>query len=276
VEGEHGKVDFLKQMPVHAEVTVYALTDVESPVEREVEFLAGSDDSLTVWLNGQKIFEDLGDHGWKFDAYRFKGKLKEGKNVLLAKIGQHGGDWAFSVAVPAAQKGRLFESKPKKLDPAAYEAFAVKNAGDVERGRKLFFDVKGVACTKCHKVKNEGAGDVGPDLASVGAKYGRAFLIESVLYPSKQILDGYKQTIVVTKDGQVLSGIVRGDTAEELTLIDAEGKKHVVPKAKIDEVQLSDKSLMPEGLNTGLSLQDFADVIGYLESLKEKPPEPKK
>jgi putative membrane-bound dehydrogenase-like protein len=276
VEGEHGKVDFLKQMPVHSDVTVYALTDVESPVEREVEFLGGSDDSLTVWLNGQKIFEDLTDHGWKFDAYRFKGKLKEGKNVLLAKIGQHGGDWAFSVAVPAAQKGRLFESKPKKLDPAAYEAFALKNTGDVERGKKLFLDVKGLACTKCHKVKNEGTGDVGPDLASVGAKYNRAFLIESVLYPSKQILDGYKQTIVVTKDGKVLSGIVRGDTPQELTLIDAEGKKHVVPKANIDEVQLSEKSLMPEGLNTGLSLQDFADVIGYLESLKEKPPEPKK
>jgi len=28
-------------------------------------------------------------------------------------------------------------------------------------------------------------------------------------------------------------------------------------------------SLMPEGLNTGLSLQDFADIVAYLESLKE-------
>ena len=26
---------------------------------------------------------------------------------------------------------------------------------------------------------------------------------------------------------------------------------------------------MPEGLNTGLSLQDFADIVSYLESLKD-------
>jgi hypothetical protein len=28
---------------------------------------------------------------------------------------------------------------------------------------------------------------------------------------------------------------------------------------------------MPEGLNTGLSLRDFADIVNYLESLKEAP-----
>jgi len=38
-------------------------------------------------------------------------------------------------------------------------------------------------------------GEVGPDLTGVGLKYGRDHFIESVLYPSAKILDGYKQTM---------------------------------------------------------------------------------
>jgi len=44
-----------------------------------------------------------------------------------------------------------------------------------------------------------------------------------------------------------------------------------VRKPEIDQRKESELSLMPEGLNTGLSLQDFADIVSYLESLKEAP-----
>jgi len=114
-------------------------------------------------------------------------------------------------------------------------------------------------------------GDVGPDLTGVGVKYGRDHFVESVLYPSAKILDGYKQTMVLTKGGIVLAGRFMGETPDELNLMDAEGKRHAVRKADIDQRKESDLSLMPEGLNTGLSLQDFADIVIYLESLKEPP-----
>ena len=275
VEAATGRVNLTSQMTAHTDVNCYAVTEIDSPAEREVELLGGSDDYLTVWVNGKKVFEDLTDKGWKADQYRIRATLKAGKNIIVAKCGNHGGGWEFSLSLPTAKKGKLFDTVVKKLDPKAYDAFALKNKGDAEHGRKMFFDLKGVACAKCHKVRNEGS-DVGPDLASVGGKYNRAQLIESLLFPSKQILDGYRQTIVGMSDGRILSGIVRGDTPEELTLIDAEGKKHVLPKKQIEEAKLSDLSLMPEGLNTGMSLQDFADVIAFLESLKDKPIEPKK
>jgi hypothetical protein len=35
---------------------------------------------------------------------------------------------------------------------------------------------------------------------------------------------------------------------------------------------VSELSLMPEGLHTGLKPQEFADLISYLQSLKEPPP----
>jgi putative membrane-bound dehydrogenase-like protein len=270
VSGEHAKVDLGNQMSIHDDSTAYAVTELESPAERSVEFVAGSDDTLTVWLNGRKIFEDLNNHGWTWDAYHFRGTLKAGKNLILVKCANAGGGWEFSLAVPPARQGRLFEAKPQKLDPKAYAEFARKNAGDAARGKSLFSDPKGVACIKCHKVHGEG-GEVGPDLTGVGLKYARDHFIESILYPSLKILDGYKQTLVLTKSGVVVAGRSLGDTAEELTLLDAEGKRHVIRKSEIDQRREADLSLMPEGLNTGLSLQDFADIVGYLESLKDAP-----
>jgi putative membrane-bound dehydrogenase-like protein len=268
VSNAQGMVNLRQQMTIPDESTAYAVAELDSPAERTVEFVAGSDDTMTVWLNGKKLFEDLNNHGWKWDAYRFRGTLKAGRNLILVKCSNTGGGWEFSLAYPAPREGRLFEAKPQKLDPKAYAEFARKTSGDAARGRALFADAKGVACIKCHKVNGEG-GDVGPDLTGVGVKYGKDHFIESMLYPSAKILDGYKQTMVLTRSGVVTAGRFMGETAEELTLMDAEGKRHAVRKGDIDQRKESDLSLMPEGLNTGLSLQDFADIVVYLESLKD-------
>ena len=112
---------------------------------------------------------------------------------------------------------------------------------------------------------------MGPDLTGVGIKYGRDHFVESILYPSAKILDGYKQTVVLTKSGDVKSGRFMGETADELTLMDAEGKKLAIRKGDLEGRKEAELSLMPEGLNAGLSLQDFADVVAYLESLREAP-----
>ncbi|HVR84506.1 MAG TPA: HEAT repeat domain-containing protein, partial [Planctomycetota bacterium] len=270
ISNERGQVNLRNQMSIPDEATAYAVTELESPGERAVEFVAGSDDTLTVWLNGQKIFEDLNNHGWTWDAFHFRGTLRAGKNLILVKCANASGGWEFSLAYPAPRQGRLFEAKPQKLDPRAYQEFAKKTAGDAARGKALFSDPKGVACIKCHRVTGEG-GEVGPDLTGVGLKYGKDHFIESVLYPSAKILDGYQQTMVLTRSGVVVAGRLLGDSGEEITLLDAEGKRHVVKKSEIDQRKQSELSLMPEGLNTGLSLQDFADIISFLESLKEAP-----
>ncbi|MBI3856382.1 MAG: c-type cytochrome, partial [Planctomycetes bacterium] len=270
ISNEQGMVDLGNQMAIRDESTAYALTELQSPAERAVEFVAGSDDTMTVWLNGKKLFEDLNNHGWKWDAYHFRGTLQAGRNLILVKCANTGGGWQFSLAYPAPRTGRLFEAKPVKLDPKTYAEFAKKTPGDAARGRALFADTKGVACIKCHKINGEG-GDVGPDMTGVGLKYGRDHFIESVLYPSAKILDGYKQTMVLTKSGVVTAGRFMGETAEELLLMDAEGKRHALKKSEIDQRKESELSLMPEGLNTGLSLQDFADIVAYLETLKEPP-----
>jgi hypothetical protein len=46
---------------------------------------------------------------------------------------------------------------------------------------------------------------------------------------------------------------------------------HKIAASDIDEKSRSPVSLMPDGLKDGLTLEDFADIVAYLESLKQQP-----
>ena len=93
-------------------------------------------------------------------------------------------------------------------------------------------------------------------------------LIDEVLYPSKNILDGYESFAVELTNGRVFTGIIRSETADELTLIDAAGAKQVIKLTDVDNKKKTGKSVMPDGLQGGLTPVDFADLIGFLETLR--------
>ena len=84
--------------------------------------------------------------------------------------------------------------------------------------------------------------------------------------------EGYQQIVVETKDGDETSGALKADTADGLTLVDATGQTRFVPRASIVNRRTSNLSLMPEGLQVGLTLDEFADLVAFLESRKTDPP----
>jgi putative heme-binding domain-containing protein len=162
-------------------------------------------------------------------------------------------------------------TRPAKGTPApdlrSYAEYAREHMGNAVRGRERFFDREGAACARCHRVRNEG-GDIGPDLSDVGGKYERALLIESVLEPSRQIVEGYRATIIATVDGRIVSGIVKEESDKEIALLDAGGRRRTVPTNEIEERAVDQASLMPDARATGLTVSEFADVIAYLQTLK--------
>ena len=164
----------------------------------------------------------------------------------------------------------LFAPDRGRLKPDDYAAFALANRGDPRRGRVLFDDPRGVGCIKCHRVNGAG-GEGGPDLSRIAANYGRAELAESVLFPSKKVADGFRTTTLALADGRVLSGLVVADGGERLILLDSQGARHDVRKSDIEQKTQSDKSPMPEGLQAGLTPEEFADLIAYLETLTLAP-----
>jgi putative membrane-bound dehydrogenase-like protein len=271
-----GQVDLLKSFAGGEDLAAFGYAEVESPADRKAEVAVGSDDTLTVWVNGEKAYDFQDRRGFDDAAPRFDVPLVKGKNRILVKCGNRGGAWAYSVAIGYPSDHAFLKGpSPGAFDPEAYRKFAQSAAGKADRGRVLFTDLKGLACVKCHSVGGQG-GAVGPELTSVGVKYPKDELIAAVLYPSAKISSGYEPVVIATADGKVVTGIIKGETPEAVEVEDADAKRLRIAKDDIDERKRSEVSLMPNGLAEGLTRQDFADLIAYLETLKDKDISPSK
>jgi putative heme-binding domain-containing protein len=250
------------------ERAAYGYAEFQSTKERTAKLAVGSDDTLTVWLNGKQVYEFADRRSFEHEQKRFDVTLRQGANRLLVRCGNKGGNWQFAVSVTAPADFAFLKAPASAgFNPETYRAIALKGQGSASHGRRLFTDLKGLACVKCHAVGKEG-GAVGPELSSVGAKYPRDELIAAVLYPSAKIASGYEPATLALADGRVVTGIVRGETPDAVEIQDAEAKLLRIKKDEIEERKRSDVSLMPNGLAQGLSTQDFADLIAYLETLK--------
>jgi putative membrane-bound dehydrogenase-like protein len=265
---KRGQVDLGRTYSHDDDLAAYGYAEVESPSDRTAQMAIGSDDTLTVWLNGREVYRYSDRRGFDHEQARFDVHLRKGNNRVLIHCGNRGGPWQFAVAVTApADFAFLKGPSGAAFNPEAYRDAAMKGGGDPGRGRRLFADLKGLACIKCHAVGKEG-GNVGPELGSIGSKYPRDELIASVLYPSAKISSGYEPEALALSDGRVLTGIVRNETADAVEIQDADAKLVKVAKDDIDARKRSDVSLMPTGLAHGISPKDFADLIAYLEGLK--------
>jgi putative membrane-bound dehydrogenase-like protein len=265
-----GQVDLGRRFGGDARAA-FAYAEIAANEPRDAELAVGSDDTLTVWLNGEQVYEHATDRGFAPEQDRVKVRLRSGANRLLVKCGNTGGGWQFAVALTEPASYAFLRAPAEgAFDPEAFRAFALRTPGDAGRGRALFADEKGLNCAKCHVVAGKG-GNVGPDLTGIGSRYPKDELIASVLYPSEKIFSGYEPVVVATADGRVLTGILKAETPEAVEIQDAEAQRLRIPKEEIDERKNSAVSLMPSGLADGLSREAFADLIAYLTSLKEAP-----
>ncbi|MDB6174405.1 MAG: putative glucose/L-sorbosone dehydrogenase, distantly related to bacterial beta-galactosidase [Chthoniobacteraceae bacterium] len=133
---------------------------------------------------------------------------------------------------------------------------------------KLFNDPQKLVCWTCHSVDGQ-ASKAGPDLFAIGDKFGRRDLVDAVLLPSAIISPGYGTIIVETKGGLDFSGILKQTTDAGVQLMGADGKLVSIAASEIKEQRGNSVSLMPEGLQAGLTLQEFTDLIEYLATLQQ-------
>jgi putative heme-binding domain-containing protein len=152
---------------------------------------------------------------------------------------------------------------------AEYAAYALSRDGNPQRGKQVF-ESSQASCSKCHATSGDHLGP-GPTLAAVGDKFNRRELIASILEPSSRIAIGYANTIVLTDGGQAYAGVLQRVTDDWIELVDADAHRVRINVAEIAEQQTSEQSLMPEGLENAVSSNDFADLLAYLESLRQAP-----
>jgi putative heme-binding domain-containing protein len=148
-----------------------------------------------------------------------------------------------------------------------YEQHALTVRGDAKKGRELFLDEKRTRCGVCHVVDGKG-GKVGPDISQIGGKFDRPHLIESLLEPSRQMVEGYRSSTVLTSTGQVIVGIIKDEKENSFAIEDASGKRTEFNRRDVDETRINDLSLMPADLAATLSKDEFTDLVAYMETLR--------
>ena len=144
----------------------------------------------------------------------------------------------------------------------------MRGDGDAGRGREVFFRAGANSCGGCHRVQGRGQW-VGPDLSTIGVKYGRDELIHSVLNPSAAIGYNFRSVVAATADGRVITGLLVEETADRLVLKTATGERITLPTGSIEDRRTSDVSLMPEGLAQSLTERELVNLLVYLTTLKQ-------
>jgi putative membrane-bound dehydrogenase-like protein len=145
---------------------------------------------------------------------------------------------------------------------------ALAGKADAEMGERVFFHPRGPRCFACHRVDGRGAA-IGPDLSLIGRSLSRDKLIESILTPSKEIAPQFVSWMVATRDGKVRTGMIVDEGPNStVTIADSQGRLETINRTEIEERHAVKSSIMPDNLATLMTVQEFRDLIAFLQARK--------
>jgi putative heme-binding domain-containing protein len=157
--------------------------------------------------------------------------------------------WSIEKSWGAVRKERNPEREKVVTE---MDRYLRQHAGDAKAGRHVFKKV----CAQCHAIYGEGT-SVGPDLTANGrASFEQ--LLSNVFDPSLVIGPGYQSTLVVTKDGRSLTGLVTEDSPQRLALKLPGGGQEVIPRGDVEHALASKLSMMPEGIENLMDRKELA------------------
>ncbi len=125
------------------------------------------------------------------------------------------------------------------------------------KGRAVF----DANCAKCHQFEGRGF-TVGPALDGAGRDV--EYLLVNVLDPNRAVGAPYFVRQVLLKNGRLEQGLLNAEDAQSITLKGENDVLKVIAKADATSIEVSDRSVMPEGLAYSMTTQDFRDLVRYL------------
>lgn len=182
---------------------------------------------------------------------RVQGILKRYPPAVLAAAKPLMARWHTDTKV---QRARLAELEPRLVH------------GDARRGQGVFFSNQ-AACSACHRVGARG-GQVGPDLSKIGEIRTSRDLLEAILFPSSTIVNGYETYSVITQSGLTVAGVISQETASAIYLRTAQQAEIRIDRTEIDEITPSRLSVMPQGVDQSMTVEQLCDVVAFLQTLK--------
>jgi putative heme-binding domain-containing protein len=148
--------------------------------------------------------------------------------------------------------------------PADLSALIDRMRREIDDGRSSFARGQTVfenTCAKCHKFEGKGH-TVGPELDGAGRDI--EYLLINILDPNRVVGAPYFTRLVTLKSGRVESGLLAAEDTASVTLKGENDALKVIPRKDIDDIEVSKKSVMPEGLAGGMKPGEFRDLVRYL------------
>jgi putative membrane-bound dehydrogenase-like protein len=148
--------------------------------------------------------------------------------------------------------------------PAEINALIDKMRVQIDEGRPSFARGQQVfenTCGKCHKFEGKGH-DVGPVLDGAGRDI--EYLLINVLDPNRVVGAPYFTRLVTLKSGRVESGLLAAEDETSVTLKGENDALKVIQRKDIDEITVSQKSVMPEGLANNMKPAEFRDLVRFV------------
>jgi len=197
--------------------------------------------------------------------------------ALLAAIENNGvakGD------MPAATINILREQKDAKLRARAVAIFgaptksktraqvvkeflpALALKGDAAKGKVIFAG----RCAICHRYGEEGFA-LGPDLVTIKTT-GREKILTNFIDPNREVLASYVAYNIATKEGEEIVGLLGEETTTHVRIKLPLGQQRLLPRAQVKAMRSAGKSIMPEGLEAGLTKQQMADLLEFITTVK--------
>ena len=147
-------------------------------------------------------------------------------------------------------------------------------SGDARNGEALFNGP--LRCASCHMVNGRG-GRLGPELTTVGSSRSRAYLVESLRDPGKQLTEirglgeatqKFDTVTAVTSDGQTIVGVPLNEDTFSVQMMDTSERIHTFTKNTLKSFRHERRSLMPAYDANRLREADLNDLLAYLQTLR--------
>jgi len=135
---------------------------------------------------------------------------------------------------------------------------ATRATGDAQAGSVIYRE----RCATCHRFGGEGHA-VGPDVVTMKTA-GKEKLLVNIIDPNREVAPNFQAWSVETTDGETISGLLLKDSAGSVTLATGAGAEATFIRAQVRKLSPQAISLMPEGLEAGLTAKQMADLLEFL------------
>ncbi|AMR31081.1 heme-binding protein [Mucilaginibacter sp. PAMC 26640] len=183
------------------------------------------------------------------------------------EITSFGGEEKVAVVKEAKIDLEKIRSKKGQIGKSSIEDIMLalaKIKGDPFKGKALFTQQ---GCIACHSIKR-GEKLKGPFMGQIGSIMTRQQIAESILKPSASISQGFATVMITAKGNKTYMGFVTEESAQKMVMRNISGDVFTIKTSDIVSRKELKTSMMPTGMASALSYDEFASLVTFLSQQK--------